>query len=70
MKQVVAFQAEGSVGDDTHQGDGEQQEREGQEDVHGPADDGVDPASEVAGNDPEHGPDDHAHESGDGGHEQ
>ena len=47
--QRVALQAEGLVRDDADQREREQQEREGQEDVHRPADQRVDPAAEVAG---------------------
>ena len=56
--QRVAVQAEGTARQDANQGDREHKQREGQEDVHGPGDQGVHPAAEVAGDDAEENPDD------------
>src|SRR5690606_35965943 len=52
------------------QGDREQQQREGEEDVHGAADHGVHPAAEVAGEDAEHGAAGDAQQGGQEGDEQ
>src|SRR6201999_247716 len=49
---------------DPGQRDGEQQQREGQEDVHQPVDDGVDPPTEVTGDDAHDGADDHRQDRG------
>src|ERR1700761_1518463 len=57
--EAVTGKAEGGIGDHADQGDGENQQRKSQEHVHGPGDDGVDPATEIAGDDAEEYPDDH-----------
>src|ERR1700761_809329 len=57
--EAVTGKAEGGIRDHADQGDGENQQRESQEHVHGPRDDGVNPAPEIAGDDAEKHPDDH-----------
>ncbi len=60
--QGVAGEAERTVRDHAGQCEREQQDREREEDVHGAADQRVDPAAVVAGDDSRDGPDDHGEE--------
>src|SRR5205814_795816 len=62
--QRVAAQPERRAGDDADQGDGEHQQREGQEDVHRAGDHRVDPPAEEAGDHPHDHADDHREQRG------